>query len=358
MLQEAVRTTELPVPLPPPTASRLQPRKPLTLVTPQRSVALDEFETFVGVSPNVAALKEFIAVQSANRETSHAILLIGERGLRQEQIARVLHQASAHWAQPFMSVNAHGLNDEALHALLFGKPGQKGQAGMPAGMIDTCGHGTIFINELTNLPPLIQQRFAAYIEEQRWRSFQQSLSHAPRLVFATAYDPSGMRADNRIAYGLIELLKSHSFTIKPLRERSEDVPFIAKHLAERIARRLHKGAHELTSAALRVLAEYDWEGNLDELEAVLEGAVAATQPAQLTDDLLPARLRYATLKSIPGSGVNLPQLMDDYEKNLLETALKQTGGNQTKASALLGLRVQTLNMKLKRFKELGMEVKW
>ncbi len=357
MLQEAVRMTELPVPLPPSTVSgvsgapRMQPRKPLTLVTPQRSVALDEFETFVGVSPNVAALKEFIAVQSANRETSHAILLIGERGLRQEQIARVLHQASVHWSQPFMSVNAHGLNDEALHALLFGKPGQKG-------MLDTCGHGTIFINELTNLPPLIQQRFAAHIEEQRWRSFQQSQTHAPRLVFATTHDPSGMRVENRIAYGLIEMLKSYSFTIKPLRERSEDVPFIANHLAERIARRLHKGAHELTPAALRVLAEYDWEGNLDELEGVLEGAVAATQPAQLTEDLLPARLRYATLKSIPDSGVNLPHLMDDYEKNLLETALKQTGGNQTKASALLGLRVQTLNMKLKRFKELGMEVKW
>ncbi|NOT64212.1 MAG: sigma-54-dependent Fis family transcriptional regulator [Acidobacteria bacterium] len=350
MLQEAVRT-EVAIPPPPPPAPRLQPRKPLTLVTAQRAVALDEFETFVGVSPNVAALKEFIAVQSSDREISHAILLIGERGLRQEQIARVLHQASAHWSQPFMSVNAHGLNDEALHALLFGKPGQKG-------MLETCGRGTIFINELTQLPPLIQQRFASHIEELRWRAYQATAARAPRLVFATAYDPTGMRAENRIAYGLVELLKSQSFTIKPLRERSEDIPFIAKHLTERIARRLHKGPHELTPAALRVLSEYDWEGNLDELEAVLEAAVAGTQPAQLTEDLLPARLRYATLKSIPDNGVNLPHLMDEYEHNLLSTALRQTGGNQTKASALLGLRVQTLNMKLKRFKELGMEVKW
>ena len=348
MLQEAVQL-EIHGPALP--LARMQPRKPLTLVTPQRAVALDDFEAFIGVSPNVAALKEFVGVQAAHQDTTQAVLLIGERGLRQEQIARVLHQASAHWSLPFMSVNAHGLSDEALHGLLFGKPGQKG-------MLDTCGRGTLFINELMTLPPLIQQRFAAHIEEQRWRSYQQSRENMPRLIFATAYDPAGMRAENRIAYGLVELLKSYSFTIKPLRERSEDIACIANHLVERIARRLHKGAHELTPGALRVLAEYDWQGNLDELEAVLEAAVAATVPAQLTEDLLPARLRYATLRAIPTTGVDLPHLMDDYERNLLETALKQTGGNQTKASALLGLRVQTLNMKLKRFKELGMEVKW
>jgi DNA-binding NtrC family response regulator len=329
----------------------MQPRTPLTLVTPQRAVSLDEFEAFIGVSPHVAALKDFVGVQAAQADSVHAVLLTGERGLRQEQIARVMHQASERWSLPFMSVNAHGLSDEALHALLFGKPGQKG-------MIETCGRGTIFINELTNLPPLIQQRFAAHIEEQRWRAFQATREPGPRLVFATVYDPAGMRAENRIAYGLVELLKPHSLRLKPLRERSEDLPYLAHHLVERIARRLQKGTHALTPGALRVLVEYSWEGNIDELEGVLEGAVAATQPLQVTEDLLPPRLRYATLKAIPENGVDLPNLMDEYEKNLLETALRQTGGNQTKASALLGLRVQTLNMKLKRFKELGMEVKW
>lgn len=353
MLQQSVLQEPVQIENPTPinNVARLQPRPPLTLVTPQRAVALDEFEAFIGVSPNVAALKEFIGVQAAQHDSAHAVLLIGERGLRQEQIARVLHQASERWSLPFMSVNAHGLSDEALHALLFGKPGQKG-------MLETCGHGTIFINELTNLPPLIQQRFAAQIEEQRWRAYQASRESGPRLVFATAYDPAGMRAENRIAYGLVEMLKSHSFQLKSLRERSEDIPYLAKHLVERITRRRQKGQHELTPGALRVLSEYTWEGNIDELEGVLEGAVAATMPLPLTEDLLPPRLRYATLKAIPASGVNLPNLMDEYEKNLLETALRQTGGNQTKASALLGLRVQTLNMKLKRFKELGMEVKW
>lgn len=322
----------------------LQPRPALTLVNSRRRLPLEQYESFIGISPNITALKEFIGVQAAQQQPA---LLIGERGLRQEQIARVLHQASENWEQPFMSVNAHGLSNDALHTLLFGN----------RGMIECNPHGTIFLNELTSLPPLLQQRFAAHLEEQRWRAHS-GRSQGPRLIFATEYDPAGMRAENRIAYGLVELLRPYTFTVKPLRERSEDIPYLVRHLTERITRRLGRGQHEITPTALRVLAEYNWVANLDELEAVLEGAIAATPPQQIDEAMLPARLRYATLRAIPDSGVDLPQMVDDYERNLIETALRQTGGNQTKASQMLGLRVQTLNMKLKRFRELGQEVKW
>jgi DNA-binding NtrC family response regulator len=336
MKSEAVEVTEH--------RPAIQPRPALTLVNPRRLVALDQYECFIGVSPNVAALKEFIGVQAAQQQP---VLLIGERGLRQEQIARVLHQASENWAQPFMSVNAHGLSNEALHTLLFGT----------RGMIESNPHGTIFVNELTSLPPLLQQRFAAHLEEQRWRAHS-GRSQGPRLIFATEYDPAGMRAENRIAYGLVELLRPYTFTVKPLRERSEDIPYLVRHLTDRIARKLEKGQHEVTQCAMRVLTEYTWAANIDELEAVLECAIAATSPQQVDETLLPSRLRYATLRAIPESGVDLPKIVDDYERNLIETALRQTGGNQTKASQMLGLRVQTLNMKLKRFRELGQEVKW
>lgn len=103
--------------------------------------------------------------------------------------------------------------------------------------------------------------------------------------------------------------------------------------------------------AMKMLADYSWEGNIDELESALESAIANTKPQQIDESLLPSRVRYAALKAIPTTGIDLPQMVDDFERNLIETALRQTGNNQTKASALLGLRVQTLNMKLKRFKE-------
>lgn len=317
--------------------SVLKPRPALTLVGSPRVLPLDNYECFIGVSTNVAALKQFISVQAAAHTPT---LIIGERGLRQEQIARVLHSASENSAQPFFAVNAHSLDSEALHNLLFG----------PRGMIETCERGTIYINELTRLPALLQQRFAAHIEEQRWRAHS-GRSNGPRLIFATEWNPTEMKAENRIAYGLVELLRPSGFTIKPLRERSEDIAYLARHLAGRIAKRLNKGPHEIAPGALKMLSDYPWEGNIDELEAALESAIAATQPQQIDETLLPSRIRYSALKSIPASGIDLPQLVDDFERGLIETALRQTGNNQTKASALLGLRVQTLNMKLKRFKE-------
>lgn len=313
-----------------------QPRPALTLINGQRAISYENYECFAGVSQNVADLKAFIGVQAAQ---SHPVLLIGERGLRQEQVARVLHQASAQWGQPFFAVNAHGLSSEALHGLLFG----------PHGMIETVKQGTIYINELTSLPLLLQQRFAVYLEEQRWR--ERNGQWRQRLIFASEWNPADRTAENRIAYGLVEMLRPFSFTIKPLRDRSEDIPYLTKQIVARISQRLHKGEHEISPAAMHALQEYAWEDNLDELESVLESAINCLPPPQIDESVLPSRIRYARLKSLPPEGVDLPQIVDDFERNLIATALQQCGNSQTKASRLLGLRVQTLNMKLKRYSD-------
>ena len=314
-----------------------QPRPALTLVSGARVLPLEQFDCFLGVSTHASDLKQFVALHAPQR---HPTLLIGERGLRQEQIARALHQASEHWAQPFFSVNAHSMPADALHALLFG----------PKGVLESCQRGTIYVNELTSLSLLLQQRFAAYLEEQRWRA-SAGKAGGQRLIFATAWDPKELRAENRLAYGLVELLRPTSLTLKPLRERSEDIPYLAEALAGKVAGRLGKGRHEISGGAMKVLREYGWEGNIEELEAVIEGAIASTAPPRIEEGMLPGRVRYATLKAIPPGGVDLPHLVDEYERGVIEAALRQTNGNQTKAARLLGLRVQTLNMKLKRFSE-------
>ncbi|MBI1763961.1 MAG: sigma-54-dependent Fis family transcriptional regulator [Acidobacteria bacterium] len=321
------------------------PRAPLSLVTQPRVVELDNYECFTGISQNVMDLKQFISVQASQQQP---VLLIGERGLRQEQIARALHNASANWSKPFFAVNAHGLSGDALHELLFNANGHPNRQ---AGMLETVKQGTVFINELTSLTPLLQQRFAVYLEEQRWRKHASLIEQ--RLIFASECNPEERTADNRIAYGLVELLRSYSFALKPLRQRSEDVPYLARHLAGRIAKKLGKGPAEISPAALRVLMEYEWKHNIDELEAVLESALSNLPPQQVAEEFLPSHIRFAKLRSIPPDGIELPSLVDDFERSLIVTALQQSGNSQTKASKLLGLRVQTLNMKLKRFAEQG-----
>src|SRR5262249_28857801 len=203
----------------------------------------------------------------------------------------------------------------------------------------TVKQGTIYINELTSLPLLLQQRFAVHLEEQRWRE-RDGQGVRQRLVFASEWNPADRTAENRIAYGLVEMLRPFCFTIKPLRERREDIPYIAKHLVACIAQKLNKGAHKITSKALSALTEYKWDANLDELESALESSISRLPPQQVDESVLPSRIRYARLKSIPPDGIDLPQIVDDFERELIATALEQSGGSQTKASRLLGLRIQ------------------
>jgi len=316
-----------------------QPRRTAQPADAERPAPSPPFDCFIGVSAHLTRLKEFINVHAA---TLKPVLLIGERGLRQEQIARALHSASEHRDQPFFAVNAEAMDEESLYQLLFG----------PRGMIEYMGRGAIYINELAGLPPLLQQRFAAYIEEQRLDA-RSGRKPSRRLIFATNANPSSLNAENRHAFDLVEQLRSSSFLLKPLRERSEDIPYLINHFASRIARRLGKEEREFTGPAIQMLVEYAWERNLDELESVIESMIVNSPPPRIDENLVPDRIRYATLRTIPPSGIDLSTVVRDYERSLIETALRQTGGNQTKAGRLLGLRVQTLNMKLKRFAEVN-----
>ena len=203
---------------------------------------------------------------------------------------------------------------------------------------------------MTRLSPVLQQRFAVYLEERAWR--RDDLA-GQRLVLATDEQLGERTASNRIAYGLVELLRPNSFRLNPLRERSEDIPALACHLAMRLAQRMNIGEIALPSGTLRALSEYSWPQNIDELEGVLQAGLTQLIPLQVTEELLPAPVRFAQLRALPPTGVALPNLLDDYERGLLTTALRQAGNSQTKAAKLLGLRVQTLNMKLKRWAEQG-----
>jgi DNA-binding NtrC family response regulator len=331
MVSEADATLHAPQPLP-----------PFSLTEAPGGGLWRQFECFIGVSASITEMKEFVNAQAA---LSQPALLSGERGLRQEQIARALHQTGERREQAFIVVNAAGLTGDALDHLLFGS----------RGAMEVIKNGTIYINELIGLPALAQQRLAIYIEGQRSPRAIRRVA-GPRLIFATADDIAEPSAENRLALSLAEQFRSSSFLLKPLRERSEDIPYLAGYLATRIANRLGKGAHEITPEAMDMLMRYEWKQNIDEMEAALESLIADTPPARIDETLLPGYVRRATLLAIHPDGIDLPRIVEDYERSMIEAALRQTSGNQTKAARLLGLKLQTLNMKLKRFAELNKPV--
>ncbi|MBX3278020.1 MAG: sigma-54-dependent Fis family transcriptional regulator [Acidobacteria bacterium] len=296
---------------------------------------LMECECFVGISAWVGELRRYVERQAQHHQ---AVLLLGERGLRQEQIARAIHALSERRQKPFLSVNAQTLSPEELDHLLNG----------PNGVLGNKAIGTVFLNELVGLAPLLQQRIAIYLEEQRWREPGSGGLSGPRLILATQWHPESMTVETRIAYGLVEMLRPQGMVLAPLRERREDIPLIAAAVIRRLARRYGCSVDEVAPAVMRLLAQYRWERNIDELEAVLESVIAHLPPLRITAAHLPAALRNTTFNGIPAQGIELETTIEGYERRLIEVALKQTGGNQTRAAQLLGLRVQTLNAKIKR----------
>lgn len=299
---------------------------------------LETDECFAGVSSHVAELRNFVRDQANEK---HPALLIGERGLRQEQIALAIHLMSGQSPHPFYPVVAREHCEATLNDLLTS----------PSGLIGGCHDGTVFIDDVTSLPNPLQRRLAIHINE---RSVGAQAGETPgaRLIFAAYHDADGAGVDNSLFHHIIAMDYPARFHLKPLRERRDDIPHAVARLVERIAARDAKGPFTVSPEGMEALTSYDWERNIEELESVLESAVAQIAPLQINPARLPSRIRYVSLQELPEEGIDLPRVVDEYERAVAAEALRQAGGKQTVAARMLRLNKQTLNMKLSRWQEL------
>src|SRR5262245_1867583 len=301
----------------------------------QTAGPLETDECFAGVSSHVAELRNFVREQAKEK---HPALLIGERGLRQEQIVSAIHRMVGQSSHSFYSVAAREHGEATLNDLLAS----------PSGLIGGCPEGTVFIDDVTSLPNSLQRRLAIHINE---RGVGEQGREAPgaRLIFAAYHDGGGAGADNNLFHRLIAADYPARFHLKPLRERRDDIPHIVACLVKRIAARDAKGPLTVSPEAMESLASYDWGRNIEELESVLESALAQIRPLQINPARLPSRIRCASFRQIPEEGIDLERVVDEYERAMVPEALRQTGGKQTAAARMLRLQKQTLNMKLSRW---------
>jgi DNA-binding NtrC family response regulator len=302
---------------------------------------LEEEACFIGISYYVSQLKTFVVGQAARQQP---VLLFGEQGLRREQVARAIHQLSEKPSHTFRMVDTRSHSETSLYELLFA----------PGGLVEACQEGTIFIDEAAKLSLPLLYRFALPLEKLQQRAHP-GLPVGPRLILALNESGPEQISKGDPFNQVMAVLQPAVFRLRPLRERSEDIPYLVIYLADRIACRLDKGRHNVSPEVMRMLAAYDWEGNIDELETVLESVIAHTPPPEINETLLPARIHQARLRKIPKAGINLFQAVDEYERELIAQALQQAGGKQSAAAQLLGIRPQTLNTKLKRSHDLNLE---
>ena len=292
------------------------------------------------------------------------VLLQGETGTGKELVARTIHENSPRAKQRFVAFNAAAIPDTLVEAELFGhvKGAFTGAVSSRIGRFELAHRGTLFIDEVALMPMALQSKLLRALQEREVERVGESrpIKFDARVIAATSADLPELVKQGSFRQDLFYRLNVIRITLPPLRDRTDDIPLLARHFVDKACRRNSLPKRALGEAALRALVRYDWPGNVRELENAVEHAVAlcATdteiQPAQLPSDVIEAKASLMLPSmAIPEDGINLNAVLSKIEHELINRCLERTGGNKRQAARLLHLSRTTLIDKLNR---LGREV--
>jgi DNA-binding NtrC family response regulator len=268
------------------------------------------------------------------------VLLLGESGTGKEIFARAIHNWSERRSQPFVAINCVGLSKELLESELFGheKGAFTGADQLKKGKMELANGGTVFLDEVGDVSQELQTKLLRFLQE---REFDRVGGIRPihvdvRIVAATNRDLDVAVKEGHFREDLFHRLNVVPIMLPPLRERSEDIPALARHFLQRFAKEVKKNLSEISEEALGKLSAYDWPGNVRELANVIERAVVLGQGPEIARHDLPARI-VAVQSESRSEGISYRDAMDAYRRQLVMRALAQTQGNRAAAARVLGL---------------------
>jgi transcriptional regulator with PAS, ATPase and Fis domain len=276
--------------------------------------------------------------------SSATVLLLGETGTGKEVMARALHRWSPRASKPFVVVNCAALPETLLENELFGheKGAYTGALKREPGKIEAAEGGTVFLDEIGDMPVGLQTRLLRLLQDQEFYRVggAQPIRTNVRFVAATNKDLKEAIEEGHFRQDLFYRLNVVSLTLPPLRKRPEELPALVEHFIRRhgaMSRRRFMVSHD----AMELIREYHWPGNVRELENVLVRAIALCPD----DCIEPEHLGIAIQRKLPveadfadKEGLNYHALMEHYSKKVIEEGLRRAGWNQTKAAELLGLQ--------------------
>jgi two-component system response regulator PilR (NtrC family) len=283
--------------------------------------------------------------------TRTSVLITGESGTGKELVARALHTEGARAKLPFVAVNCGAIPSELMESELFGhrRGSFTGAVADRAGLFQEAGGGTVFLDEIGELSPGLQVKLLRVLQERKVKPVGASdeLEVDARVVAATNRDLEAEVARGAFRADLYYRLNVIEIWIPPLRHRREDIPLLAEHFLRRFGTELGRNL-QLSLEARRKLESYDFPGNVRELENMLERAVALSSgPIIDATDLPSAKAKVAEPAiGFPADGVDLDQLMTDFERGWILRALEQSGGIRKRAAALLGISFRSLRYRL------------
>ncbi len=294
--------------------------------------------------------------------TKANVLIMGESGTGKELIARAIHRLSPRKDQPFVAVNCGGLPETLLESELFGykKGAFTGANADRIGLFQSANKGTIFLDEIGELSSLLQVKLLRVVEEKTLKPLgsTQELKIDVRIISATNRNLEREVIEGRFREDLYFRLNVIPIRVPPLRERREDIPVLVEYFLKKYSQELDKDIRHISSSALSLLMEYDFPGNVRELENIIERSIAL----ESSNIILPESLVIAKFKKekeqekngqikpiLPPEGMDLEKTLAEIEKDLLLQALKRSHGVKKKAARLLNLSFRAFRYKLQKY---------
>jgi two-component system response regulator PilR (NtrC family) len=315
----------------------------------------NRFGGIIGRSGRMRQIFDMVLQVAPSRAT---VLIQGQSGTGKELIARALHVHSTRAEKPFVTVNSGNLPPDLLESNLFGhvKGAFTGAVYPKKGLFELADKGTIFFDEIGNVPLDTQAKLLRVIQEREFMRLGgvETIRVDVRIVAATNVDLQKMMDEGRFREDLYYRLNVINLQLPPLSDRKEDIPLLVQHFLEKYGVENQKAGLEITPEALDVLSEYDWPGNVRELENTIERAVVLSSGPRIDSALIPESIRTnRTFRlphiNVPPEGIAFREVVSEFEKSLIESTLEAAGGVQKRAAELLHIKPTTLNEMIKRY---------
>ncbi|HEU4383487.1 MAG TPA: sigma-54 dependent transcriptional regulator [Anaeromyxobacteraceae bacterium] len=280
------------------------------------------------------------------------VLITGESGTGKELVARYIHRHSRRAGAVFLAINCGAFTEELLTSELFGheKGAFTGAATRKKGLVEMADGGTLFLDEITEMSSSMQVRLLRVIQEKEFIRVggTEPVRVDVRFLAATNRDVREAVQSGDFRQDLYYRLNVVTLSLPPLAQRRDDIPVLAHFFLKRAAERMQKKVESISEEAMRLLAAYQYPGNVRELENIVERGVALAKGESLEVADLPEDLRRMSLKVFRREDGRIPSL-DDQERAYIEWVLKEVDGNRSRAAAILGIDRVSLWRKLKRY---------
>ena len=298
------------------------------------------FDRIIG---NSAALESVLHQVEQVAQTNSTVLIEGETGTGKELIAHAIHNASERFGRAFIKLNCAAIPLDLLESELFGheKGAFTGAIAQKIGRFEMADKGTLFLDEVGDIPPALQPKLLRVLQEQQFERLGSGRTHQVdvRLVAATNRDLSKMSARGQFRRDLYYRLNVFPIVLPPLRERREDIPALVNHFVKMFSRRMKKQVEHIPPETMTAFQCYSWPGNIRELQNLVERAVIVSQNGELPNPLHKAQAFHPS------------KTLEDSDRALILQTLAQAGwivGGPRGAAAKLGLKRTTLLAKMRR----------